>query len=351
MRVLVTGGCGFIGQHLARRLEGHDLQALDLLLPQVHLDPDASRAAFPGEVTLGDVSEPDVWRRLRRPDVVVHLAAETGTAQSMYEADRYRRVNVDGTRLAGEAARAWGVPIVALSSRAVYGEGRYRCPDGTVSFGAPACPDAAPEASRETDAHRPVSVYGENKSTGEALLADLAGEIGVGILRPQNVVGPGQALHNPYTGVLAAFLARLREGLPVQVYGDGLATRDFVHVSDVAATIEWLALRLVTDGPAASATLNVGTGVRTTLDRLAAHAVAGAPHGGTIEHVAVQRAGDIRHACADLTHARALGAPPAAVSTADAVSGFIAWSWDKPGASAQAWDAALDELAERGLTS
>ena len=110
----------------------------------------------------------------------------------MYEVDRYHRVNVEGTRLAGGFAQRHGVPLVALSSRAVYGDG------------------APGRASHEDDPHRPVSVYGETKSLGEAALAGL--DVPLTVIRPQNVVGPGQALHNPYTGVLAAFVARLREG-------------------------------------------------------------------------------------------------------------------------------------------
>ena len=193
-----------------------------------------------------------------------------------------------------------------------------------------------------------VSVYGETKSEAESALLAAAGGIPVGIVRPQNVIGPGQALHNPYTGVLAAWLARLRESRPLLVFGDGTQTRDVVHVSDVAATLRWLALGLVGgelggDGPVV---LNVGSGVRTTLSELASYAIAGSPTGrAEIEHVSVHRAGDIDHACADLTRSVALGAPRATIGAADAVSGFIRWSWDKPGAHAQAWDDALGELA------
>ncbi len=354
MKALVTGGCGFIGQHLARSMrDTWELQALDILNPQVHLDPEGAKAAFPGDVVVADVADPEAWTQVAKPDVVIHLAAETGTAQSMYEVDRYRRVNVEGTRLAGEAARAWGVPIVALSSRAVYGEGRYRCPDGSIQFGKPTCDGAVPEDSRETDDHAPVSVYGETKSEGEAILAQFAHAVGVGIIRPQNVIGPGQALHNPYTGVLAAFLAFLREGKPLSVYGDGLQTRDFVYVTDLTAMIQWLAERLVASGPTGEVTvLNCGTGVRTNLNQLAEYSIAGSPSKqGTITHVEVHRAGDIEHACADLSRARELGAPAPKWSTADAVAHFISWSWDKPGASSQAWDVALDELADRGLTT
>ncbi|QIM21339.1 NAD(P)-dependent oxidoreductase [Phycicoccus sp. HDW14] len=113
MTVLLTGGAGFIGQHLARRLvgAGHEVVALDLLHPQVHADPEAAVAAFPGPVVVGDVADPAAWEGLPEGvTCVVHLAAETGTGQSMYETERYHRVNVEGTRLAAEFARARGPP-------------------------------------------------------------------------------------------------------------------------------------------------------------------------------------------------------------------------------------------------
>jgi len=334
MRVLVTGGCGFIGQYVARRLvaAGHTVVALDNLAAQVHLDADASRRAFPGDVVLGDVADAEAWTDLERRadgfDGIVHLAAETGTGQSMYEVERYHRVNVEGTRLAGGFAERHGIPLVALSSRAVYGDGP---------------PD---RASHEDDPHRPVSVYGETKSLGEAALAGLA--VPVTVIRPQNVVGPGQALHNPYTGVLAAFVARLREGRALVVYGDGSQTRDFMHVDDLAALVEWAVTHPATDGPRI---LNAGTGTRTTLLELAAYAVEGSPHDDVaVEHLDVTRAGDIEHACADLTRLHAVGAPPPRWSSRDAVVAFVRWGWDRPGASSQAWDDALAELSSRGLT-
>jgi dTDP-L-rhamnose 4-epimerase len=328
----VTGGCGFIGQYVARRLvaAGDEVVALDSLLPQVHLDPDTSRAAFPGEVVVDDVADAETWTRLDGQEVgaVAHLAAETGTGQSMYETERYHRVNVEGTRLAGEFAARRGVPIVALSSRAVYGDGDPH------------------RASHEDDPHRPVSVYGETKSLGEAELLGL--DVPVTIIRPQNVVGPGQALHNPYTGVLAAFVARLREGRSLVVYGDGSQTRDFLHVDDLAALVAWAVAHPPADGPRV---LNAGTGTRTTLLELAAYAAEGSPRDDvTVEHLAVTRAGDIEHACADLTRLRALGAPEPAWSSHDAVVAFVRWAWDRPGAGSQAWDDALDELVSRGLT-
>lgn len=347
MKVLITGGCGFIGQHLAGLLAAdHELVALDLLRQQVHRNPDEARDRFPGEVIIGDVAEEKVWQSLPGFDAVVHLAAETGTAQSMYEQDRYRRVNVEATRLAGLAAQAWGAPLVSLSSRAVYGEGRHRLPNGVIGFGARTDVAAVPEDSREDDALLPVSVYGETKVDAERVLDEVAGEIPVTILRPQNVVGHGQALHNPYTGVLAAFLARLREGKPVQVYGDGHETRDFVHVTDVARTIAWALTRTPQPSPLV---LNVGTGTRTSLVEIARATIAAAPNGGTVEHVEVKRAGDIEHACADLTRSRAVGAPVPQVTTAEAIADFITGSWTEPGVESATWDKALNELRERGL--
>ncbi|MCA0337575.1 MAG: NAD-dependent epimerase/dehydratase family protein [Actinobacteria bacterium] len=352
MKVLITGGAGFIGQHLARRLvtDGHELVALDHLLGQVHLDPEASVAAFPGEVIVGDVADEEAWASLPDVDAVVHLAAETGTGQSMYEVDRYRRVNIGGTELAGRFAAAQGAPIVALSSRAVYGEGRHGCPEHGVTFGAVCCDRATAEDSQEGDEHRPVSVYGETKSEGERALDGVTAQIPVTTIRPQNVIGPGQALHNPYTGVLAAFLAMLKEGKPLTVYGEGTQTRDFIHVQDLAAIIAWA---LTNPGDIGThRVFNAGSGVRTTLVELADHAASGAPietHG--ITHLDIHRAGDIDDACADMSAVAAAGAPMPQWSTRDAVADFIRSSWEKPGAPADAWDKALGELKERGLTS
>jgi len=352
MRLLVTGGAGFIGQHLARVLAEHELTALDLLTDQVHLNPSASAAAFPGRVVRGDVSAVETWSGLDQADAIVHLAAETGTGQSMYERDRYERVNVTGTQLAVRTAQRWEVPVVLMSSRAVYGEGGYGCVEHGATWGAACCEVATPRPSREDDPHRPVSVYGESKSRAEAAVAGV--DIPATIIRPQNVIGPGQALHNPYTGVLAAFLARLREGKTLQVYGDGSQSRDLVHVEDVAALIRWC----VEHPPQAGSprVINAGTGVRTTLLDLARTSIQSSPSGESspwrslVELVAVHRAGDIAHACADLSRLRALGTPAPRWSSEAAIGDFMRWAWDRPGARAGAWDDALTELALHGLT-
>ena len=353
--VLITGGAGFIGTTLARRLvaDGHEVIALDALLEQVHLDPALSVAQFPGRVVHGDVCDPQSWAALDDTDItmIVHLAAETGVGQSMYESDRYHRVNVDGTVIAGDAALGRGIPIISLSSRAVYGEGAYSCAQHGVTFGDPCCDCATPTPSRETDPHRPISVYGETKSEAERRLLDRhAGEIPVSIIRPQNVVGPGQSLHNPYTGVLAAFLARLRAGLGLQVFGDGLATRDFIHVEDLVAMLQWAILTPPLPGD--PRILNAGTGTRTSLIELAQFALDAASRDhDSIEFVDIHRSGDIAHACADMAQAAALGAPVPVHDTAVAVSDFFRWGWDRPAAPVESWARAIDELSDRGLLS
>lgn len=353
MRILITGGAGFIGQHLARALstQGHTVTALDLLLPQVHLDPERSRTTFPGDVIEGDVANASAWSDLPAVDVVVHLAAETGTAQSMYETERYVRTNVEGTRLAAQYAAVHGIPLVALSSRAVYGEGRHSCPTHETTFGDACCSLARPEPSQEDDQHRPVSVYGETKSAAEsAARAVVGGDVALSIVRPQNVIGPGQALHNPYTGVLAAFLAMLRDRRPLTVYGDGSQTRDFIHVSDLVSLLQWILENPPILGE--PLVLNAGTGQRTTLLELAEAAIAGSPvPTAGVTHLEVSRAGDIANACADLELSRSIGAPEPTWSTREAVIDFIQNSWSEPGADPEIWDGALDELRERGLTS
>lgn len=348
--VLITGGAGFIGQHLARAFRdiGWTPVALDNFNPQVHLDADAARARFPGQVIDGDVTDPAVFNEIPNVDLVVHLAAETGVGQSMYEVDRYRHVNEDGTRNVTAYAERLDCPLIFFSSRAVYGQGRTTCADHGIRFGAACCDQAEPVASQETDDFAPVSIYGETKVTGEQIVAKAT--VPVTIVRPQNVIGPGQALHNPYTGVLAAFLSRLRENLPLQIYGDGTQTRDFVHVSDLAQLVVWLATHPMDTTPLI---VNCGSGVRTTLTELATYASEAAPpdHRHPHQYVDVTRAGDIDHACADLERLDALGAPRPRITAREAVTAFITAGWDEPGAPSSAWDQALKALDERGLTS
>ncbi|WP_238705113.1 NAD-dependent epimerase/dehydratase family protein [Parasedimentitalea marina] len=265
-RILVTGGAGFIGSHLVPALlaQGHELRILDSLSPQIHgAVPEGTGwlNATPGlEFQRGSVTvREDLARAIDGIEAIVHLASETGTGQSMYEISRYAQENVQGTAelmqvLATTPGHAVQRVLLA-SSRSVYGEGAYlRASDGQRLTPAarsaaalkshqwdPTCPDSGEVlqlvATREEDRTAPSSIYAATKLMQEDLLritCDSTG-IGYGILRLQNVYGEGQSLKNPYTGILSIFSTKIRRGLELPIFEDGLESRDFVHVSDVAA--------------------------------------------------------------------------------------------------------------------
>ena len=355
LRVCLTGGAGFIGRTTAAALvqRGHEVVALDTLAPQVHADAEVSKAQFPGPVIVGDVRDPDAAEKaMVGCQAVVHLAAETGVAQSMYQSDRYLSVNVGGTEVVAKLAGASGCGLVLLSSRAVYGQGAYRCLDhGRITSGR-CCSRASPDASREDDPMIPVSVYGESKARAESVAAaQCADRSPLIIVRPQNVVGAGQAPHNPYTGVLAAFAVRLAAGLPPQVYGSGNQTRDFVDVSDVANTLAWMVERVGTNAASStpqsdhSLVVNLGSGRRTSLKELAEVTIAAANRVNLEPiHVDVMRPGDIDHACADLTKLARTGGPMPAVALSDSVGAFLKYAASQSPVDPHLWDAALEEL-------
>lgn len=348
--VLITGGAGFIGRHVGRALDARNtgVVALDILSEQVHRSGEASVAQFPGMVVLGDIRDAEAVKdAMEGASAVVHLAAETGVGQSMYETERYVSVNVEGTRIVLEEAARRGIPTVVASSRAVYGAGAFECPLHGRSFRSPCCAAALPSASLESDEMTPVSVYGETKAdaekVAEVLIAQGSQIISV---RPQNVIGAGQALHNPYTGVLAAFASRIGEGSPIQVYGDGTQTRDFISVADVAAAIVWL-LDNVERWAGVSA-VNLGSGERTTLTELAEASFAAAGRESNLEYVAITRPGDIDHACADLALADRLGMPRAKASVREAVADFMEFALSSEPVDSSIWDVALQELESVG---
>ena len=250
-QVLITGGAGFIGTRLARRFSeaGHRVRVLDSLLPQVHgSDPDETSpllASLDGvaDVTRGTVtSAADLREALRGARIVVHLAAETGTGQSMYEIDRYVETNVGGTAklldiLANEDHDV--KRVVIASSRSIYGEGAYRTADGRTVY--PPHRADADMAGGDFDVHmpgegpieviatdesaklHPSSVYGITKQMQESLIMTVAPTIGVEpvALRYQNVYGPGQSLKNPYTGILSIFSTLIRQGKEINIFEDG----------------------------------------------------------------------------------------------------------------------------------
>jgi dTDP-L-rhamnose 4-epimerase len=366
--VLITGGAGFIGSHLADELlaNGHRVRVLDNLSPQVHgdsarrpdyLDPDV-------ELVVGDVCDPvAVKSALRGIDSVYHFAAAVGVGQSMYEVVNYTRINNLGTAVLLEALIQKPVRrLVVASSMSLYGEGLYRAADGAVRTvgerpldqlrrgdwdwrdenGAPLVPVATPESKAPALA----SVYALSKLDQERLCLMIARAYNFSAvaLRFFNAYGPRQALSNPYTGVLAIFASRLLNDSAPKIFEDGRQQRDFVSVYDIAR-----ACRLALETPAAAGEVfNIGSGnaytVREIAERIAA--VVGKEHLAP-EITRKYRVGDIRHCFADIAKARdVLGYAPE-VTLANGLAELAAWLEGQAAVDRVAQASA--ELSARGL--
>ena len=367
-KVLITGGAGFIGSHLARHLltAGHGVRVLDSLIEQVH--PGGERPAYLDqevELVVGNVRDrAAVERALDGIDAVVHLAARVGVGQSMYEIAEYTGVNAHGTGVLLEALM--GRPVVKLlvaSSVSVYGEGRYVGPDGQE---VPARARTRAQLERAEwepvgpggEALEPVptpeskppslsSIYALGKYHQERMCLLFGAAYGVPTvaLRFFNVYGRDQALSNPYTGVMAIFAARLLNGRPPLIFEDGRQRRDFVHVSDVAE-----ACRLALTAPGADGrVVNVGSGASVSVSELAERLARVLGREGIEPAVTgTYRVGDIRHCFADISLAgQALGFAPQ-VPLADGIEDLAAWLEGQ--AATDRFEHAAHELARRGLT-
>lgn len=371
--VLITGGAGFIGQMVSRALlrQGAEVRILDSFSPQIH-----ATEVLPDDLTGNvEVSKADVRDRaaLKRAllgvDTVVHLAAETGTGQSMYEIERYFSVNVQGTATlldllqnddCGKSLRS----IVVASSRALYGEGAYLCAAHGMVFPEqrtrenmsacafePVCPVCGSPVSlsptSESAPFRPMSMYGLTKQVQEQavlLFAHTRGINGFG-LRYQNVYGPGQSLKNPYTGILAVFSNLARQNQGIEIYEDGLESRDFVYIDDVVeATI-----RSINYPGQFVGALNVGSGQATSVMTVAQEIKAYFDSSSTIKVTGAFRMGDIRHNIADVSKLeQVLGFVPG-VPFKQGLANFLDWAADQAPEDKAAYLRSVRELAARGL--
>jgi dTDP-L-rhamnose 4-epimerase len=368
-RVLITGGAGFIGSHLADELlgSGYDVRVLDCLSPQVH-GPSMERPSYLDadiELRVGDVRDREaVKRALRGVDAVYHFAAKVGVGQSMYQIVDYTAVNNEGTAVLLESLVEQPVErLIVASSMSIYGEGLYREPDGTLVSGLerplaqlkakdwelrnPRGQILSPVATPESKQPALASVYALSKYDQErlCLITGRAYKIPTVAMRFFNVYGTRQALSNPYTGVLAIFASQLLNDLPPIVFEDGGQQRDFVNVADVAQ-----ACRLALEVPeAAGQVFNVGSGTQTNVRDIAERL-------GRVlnkEHVEPEvteqyRIGDIRHCFADISHAKhVLGYEP----KVEFEQGLLELSeWLQSQIAVSRADQARSELKLRGLT-
>jgi dTDP-L-rhamnose 4-epimerase len=319
--ILVTGGAGFLGCALSQRFgsESNRFVAVDNLLSQVHPSKERPKDLHESaELIVADVCERSTWENLFskfRPDIVVHLAAETGTGQSLREASKHARTNILGTtELLDALGRCEVLPeqIVLPSSRAVYGEGAWQKANGEVFF--PGQRSNTQLASGKWDfdgvplrsvcgntKEHPTSVYGSTKLAQEHILRNWSFSFSVPftILRLQNVYGPGQSPFNPYTGIVILFSRLAKNHQQIELYEDGLITRDFVYIDDV---LDALSKSIVSVPAEGHRQLDIGSGVTTNLIELAEmitkyHSAPPAVVCGKF------RNGDVRHAGCDISAA------------------------------------------------
>tara|TARA_R100001369_G_scaffold92475_2_gene137759 strand:+ start:585 stop:1760 length:1176 start_codon:yes stop_codon:yes gene_type:complete len=373
-RILITGGAGFIGSNLVQELfaRGHEITVLDNLSEQIHgTDPQQSPLfrSIEGKARFlrGSVCDRDcVAEAMRGQEVIVHLAAETGTGQSMYMVEHYTAVNIQATAMMLNilaAQKDHGLRrMVVASSRSIYGEGKYLAADGTAVYPSERCAsdmqagrfDLYDAEGREltvvdTDEQariHPSSVYGITKQVQEQLVMTVCPTIGIEpvALRYQNVYGPGQSLSNPYTGILSIFSNLIMQGEQIRIFEDGLESRDFVYIDDVVDAT----CRAIELPGAVGQFFNVGSGVRTSVLEVVQQLSAAFETPTRHEITGEFRLGDIRHNSANLTSIQAaLGFEPR-VPFAEGIRQFARWAAEQ-GPISSAYETSLAEMRERGL--
>ncbi|VXA96001.1 dTDP-L-rhamnose 4-epimerase [Flavobacterium sp. 9R] len=372
--ILITGGAGFIGSNLALKLieKGYKITVLDNLSKQIHGDnPEITSPLFKSikeKVTFinGTVTSREDWEKaIENQNVIVHLAAETGTGQSMYCIEKYTEVNIQGTAIMLDIlanCKNSIEKVIIASSRSIYGEGKYKHPRLGVVY-----PSHRKEedmlagnfelnyldkqelellATDEESKIHPSSVYGITKQNQEQMIMTVCPTIGVAAVafRYQNVYGPGQSLKNPYTGILSIFSTQIRNSNGIQIFEDGKETRDFVFIDDV---VEATILGIEKE-EANGQVFNVGTGVATDVLEVANSLIEAYKINVTVTITGNFRLGDIRHNYADLTKIKTrLGFEPK-VFFKEGIEKFSAWVLEQE-IQEDKLSISLEEMRKKGL--
>ncbi|MEC0245086.1 NAD-dependent epimerase/dehydratase family protein [Paenibacillus chitinolyticus] len=316
---LVTGGAGFIGGHITSMLEKEFEKVIivDNMHEQIHKSKERpSNLLSTTEFIIGDICNQDMWDQLllnHKPSVIIHLAAETGTGQSLTESTRHGQVNVVGTtQMLDALIRNDAIPakILLTSSRAVYGEGKWLHENGSEFYPGQRTREQLENAewdftkstylplSNSRNFPMPSSIYGATKLTQEYLISSWCKSYGVDqtILRLQNVYGPGQSLINSYTGIVSLFIRIAKEKKSIPLYEDGKMLRDFVYIGDVANAIYAVLVAEHANGKV----FDIGSGYGTTIKEVAE--IIASRYGAPIPTVCgMYRNGDVRHASCDIT--------------------------------------------------
>lgn len=369
--ILITGGAGFIGSNLSLKLieKGYKVTVLDNLSPQIHTSKSPLYNSIKDKVRFikGTVLSYDDWKNaLEEIDVVVHLAAETGTGQSMYEIEKYTDVNIKGTSifldiLANEPHSV--KKMIIASSRAIYGEGKYECSScgivypnerkdedmskGDFTVKCPRCNTNAKLLATDEDSKiHPSSIYGITKQVQEQMFMVMGKTLNIPALafRYQNVYGAGQSLSNPYTGILSIFSTRIKNGNDINIFEDGKESRDFVYIDDVVdATI----LGIEKD-EANYEVFNVGLGLAIDVNKVASTLVKEYKSNSKISISGNYRLGDIKDNYADLTKIQTkLGFKPK-VDFEEGIKRFTKWVNAQEVVEDQ-YEKSINEMKEKGL--
>jgi len=373
--ILITGGAGFIGSNIALKLieKGQKVTVLDNLSPQIHgVNPELTSPLYKSIINKvnfinGSVTSREDWlKAIDGQDAIIHLAAETGTGQSMYEIQKYIDVNIGGTAtmldiLANQPHQI--KKIVVAASRAIYGEGKYKCSDhgivypterldedmakGDFQCKCPICnKDVEILSTTEDSKIHPTSVYGITKQNQEQLVLTVCKSLGIAAVgyRYQNVYGPGQSLSNPYTGILSIFSTRIKNGNSINIFEDGKETRDFVFIDDVAdATILGLEKSEANDQ-----VYNVGTGIATDVITVADTLSRFYGRETPIQISGNYRLGDIRHNFADITKIKSeLGFEPK-WSFDKGIEAFTNWV-NQQEIPEDKYESSIEEMKKKGL--